>query len=84
MLVRGGLVVKTMRELRGYSQTELSLLYGLGKNTVGSWERGVNEPSFLEVFNIGQFLGFGIEEIYAITNDISKRKDDQGSQSRVA
>jgi DNA-binding XRE family transcriptional regulator len=71
MLVRGGLVVKRMRELRGYKQNELALGYGVCVNTISNWERGETEPSFLEVFTIGEHLKFEIPEIYSMVNDIN-------------
>jgi len=71
MLARGGFVIRRMRLEVGYSQVKLSDRYGVHKNTLSLWECGKIEPSFLTVFEIGRDLGFEIEDIYRLVNEIS-------------
>lgn len=64
VIPRGGLVIRYARKLRGYSQTEYSTHLGLGKNTLGNWERGQQEPSFFMVMTILNDLKVDLVEAY--------------------
>jgi DNA-binding XRE family transcriptional regulator len=83
MLIRGGIAVRELRKARGYSQQKLALEYGVGKNTIGNWETGKNEPPFIMVFEIGKYLGFSIEEIYGIVNN-TQLQNHKGRSKRAA
>ena len=75
MLVRGGLVVQRMRNARGYTQAELAMLCGKNIKTINRWELGHNEPSFLDVFNVGRRIQFTIEQIFKMVNDIENQDE---------
>ncbi|MEM7421006.1 MAG: helix-turn-helix transcriptional regulator [Pseudomonadota bacterium] len=64
VIPRGGLVIRYARKLRGYSQAEYSTHIGLGKNTLGNWERGQQEPSFFMVMTILNDLKVDLVEAY--------------------
>lgn len=81
--MRGGLIIKAARNARGYTQIELSVQYGIAVNTLSNYEREITEPSFLQVYEILNFLGFDITEIYDFVND-RDIPDNKGSQKRVA
>lgn len=74
MLIRGGLVIKEMRQTKGYSQIRLAALYGVHKNTISGWETGDHEPSFMEVFNVGECLKYDIIDIYQLSNQIEQSR----------
>jgi transcriptional regulator with XRE-family HTH domain len=66
--MKGGVLIKTARVARGYTQLELSVQYGISQNTLCRYETGKTEPSFLNVFEILKYLGYSIEEIYRFVN----------------
>lgn len=61
---RGGKVIRYARELRGFSQADYAHTYGVTKNTLGNWERGISEPGFFTVVTILNDLKVDLVEAY--------------------
>jgi transcriptional regulator with XRE-family HTH domain len=69
MGLRGFNFLKTGREIRGLTQTEVAEIYGVGERTYQRWERGVVAVSFDDVSAIcDQVFKLGIDEIRAMIN----------------
>lgn len=69
-MIRGGLVIKQMRKVRGLTQPEMADICFRSKNTVGRWETGESEPSFTEVFMAGSKMKFSDDEVFSIYSEL--------------
>lgn len=61
--VKGGLLIKTARQIRGYSQEELAHLYGISDRTIRNWEKEKTEPGFSIVVDMLKFLGLTFNDV---------------------
>lgn len=68
MVPNGGNVIRVARKNRKYTQRELAEQYGVAKNTLCNWERGLSEPPFRVVFEMLEMMNYSIEEIYEYAN----------------
>jgi transcriptional regulator with XRE-family HTH domain len=70
MALRGFEFLKTGRNIRGLTQTEVAEIYGVSERTYQRWERGDVRVPFDDVSAIcAQVFKLGIDEIRAIIND---------------
>ena len=54
--------LKYLRELHGFSQTQLGKLLKVSKNTILNWENGDRQPPFLAMSRLAQHLGFSLDD----------------------
>ena len=53
-----GKILKTMRKIKGLTQTELSKLIDVPQNTISQYETGRIEPTFEMILKISKCCGF--------------------------
>jgi len=58
-----GAAVRSFRELRGFTQEELTDRARLSKNTVGNIERGDSAPTFPVLVAVSEALGLPLSEL---------------------
>ena len=58
------MTLKELREAKSLTQLEVAIKLGITPNTVGNWERGVQEPRFSQVPALAELYGVTIQEIY--------------------
>ena len=56
-----GKILKTMRKIKGLTQTELSKLIDVPQNTISQYETGRIEPTFEMILKISKCSGFKVE-----------------------
>ncbi len=56
-----GKILKTMRKIKGLTQTELSKLIDVPQNTISQYETGRIEPTFEMILKISKCCGFKVE-----------------------
>ncbi|MBQ3077745.1 MAG: helix-turn-helix transcriptional regulator [Clostridia bacterium] len=56
--------VETLRRARGLSQEEFARALGVSRQTVSAIERGKYNPSLELAFQLAEFFGMSIEEIF--------------------
>ena len=56
-----GKILKTMRKIKGLTQTELSKLIDVPQNTISQYETGRIEPTFEMILKISKCFGFKVE-----------------------
>ncbi|MCB5226217.1 helix-turn-helix domain-containing protein [Alishewanella sp. 16-MA] len=62
----GGLILKLIRERKGFTQEQVSEIMGIARRTYQRWEAGESEPEFGLVFMICECV-FKVELLDAIT-----------------
>lgn len=58
-----GVNLRRLRISKGLSQTKLSQLLGLHRNSIGNYERGSREPNFETLVKIADFFECSTDEI---------------------
>ncbi len=69
--------LRTLRELRGWSQRDLSRRCGLTANIVGKYENGLVDPTATSLKSIADMLGCSLDYLVGITDD-PRRQQDSG------
>lgn len=68
--------LKEIRKTYGVSRQELANYLGMESehavHVIGSWERGIREPSLLNVHKISDFFGISIDRLLGKENEGSK------------
>ena len=62
------MTLKGLREAKGLTQLEVAYKLGITPNTVGNWERGVQEPRFSQVPALAELYGVTLQQIYDAVN----------------
>ena len=73
-----GKILRTMRKIKGLTQTELSSIVGIPQNTISQYETGRIEPTYEIILKISKACGFKIEfknKSYTLTSDNIDRKE---------
>ncbi len=58
--------IKTLREGRGMTQTELARRLGVTRSGVNAWEMGISVPSTQYVVELAQFFGVSTDYLLGI------------------
>ena len=58
--------IKTLREGRGMTQTELARRLGVTRSGVNAWEMGISVPSTQYVVELAQFFGVSTDYLFGI------------------
>ncbi len=61
--------LKALREVRGWSQRELSRRSGLAENTIGKYENGQVDPTATSLKTIADALDVSMDYLVGITDD---------------
>lgn len=61
--------LRALREKRGLSIAELGRAAGLGRGTVGKWERGAGAPQVDALASVASALGVRIDELVKVAVD---------------
>lgn len=61
--------LKSFRELKSISQTELGKICGVSRQTISSIERGDYHPSIVLVLKICKYFDVKVEEIFEYIED---------------
>lgn len=73
-----GKILKTMRKINNFTQTELSKKIGIPQNTLSQYETGRIEPTYEMILKISKACGFEIEfknNEYILTSNNIDRKE---------
>ena len=73
-----GKILRTMRKLKGITQTELSSIISVPQNTISQYETGRIEPTYAMILKISKACGFDIEfkgKDCILTSDNIDRKE---------
>jgi len=62
-----GEVLKSARDIKGFSQEKLALNSGISRNTIGSLEKGEFMPTIETVFKVAHGLGMLPEDLIVET-----------------
>lgn len=55
--------IKHLRTIRGVTQEQLAKVCGKGYTAIGNWEKGIREPSAVDLANIANFFGVSIDDL---------------------
>ena len=61
--------IKDLRKERGYSQAVLAELLDVDKDTVGAWERGVQNPGSDKLLELARVLRVSMNRLYGMKNE---------------
>ena len=64
--------LEELRKARGIKQEELAAALEVSRQTIGSLENGLYNPSILLAFKIARYFGLTIEEIFIYEEDDAK------------
>ena len=62
------------KKLRGIKQEELASAMEVSRQTIGSLENGIYNPSILLAFKLARYFGMNIEEIFIYEEDKHEEK----------
>lgn len=71
--VRGNIArnIKRLRESNGLTQQQLATELNIRGSAVSNWEQGLNSPSIEIMFQLCDFFGIEITELYGIEEPVS-------------
>ena len=55
--------IKHLRTCRGITQEQLSKACNKGYTAIGNWEKGIREPSAIDLANIANFFNISIDDL---------------------
>jgi transcriptional regulator with XRE-family HTH domain len=55
--------IKHLRVTRGITQEQLAKVCNKGNTAVGNWEKGIREPSAIDLANIANFFKVSIDDL---------------------
>lgn len=66
--------MRIIRERCGATQLEVAAQLGVTQSTVAHWEAGRNEPNFLAIVKIAEYLKVNIAEFVIVPKTIRTKK----------
>ena len=73
-----GKILKTMRKIKGLTQTELSTITGIPQNTISQYENSKFQPNYKTIEMISKSCGFEIQfmnkDIVLTTDNIDRKE----------
>ena len=64
--------LKTLRENKGLSQSQLASDFGISQGTVGNWESGTREPSFETISKLANYFDVSVDYLLGRDDDYSE------------
>lgn len=61
--------LKELRKNNNLTQEDIGNLCGVAKNTVSSWEKNINQPSFEILAKLAEYFGVTIDYLLNFTQD---------------
>lgn len=61
--------MKELRKNNNLTQEDIGNLCGVAKNTVSSWEKNINQPSFEILAKLAEYFGVTIDYLLNFTQD---------------
>ena len=55
--------IKHLRALRGLTQEQLSKVSNKGYTAIGNWEKGIREPSAVDLANLANYFNVSIDDL---------------------
>ena len=55
--------IKHLRATKGITQEQLAKVCGKGYTAIGNWEKGIREPSIVDLANIANFFNISIDDL---------------------
>ena len=72
-----GTKIRYFRELRGFTQKELSTRIGVSNSRLSNWEQGINRPDADTLVLLCQALEVSADELLNISNGTIRLSDDE-------
>lgn len=67
-VIEFGRRLRTVRQLRGYTQHQLENKLGLGRDSISKIERGVSMPDSKKLYKIGKELHVSVDFLLGLKN----------------
>ena len=68
-MINIGATLKSHREEKGISQSELARSTGLKQQNISRWEKGIHIPNVMECAILAQFYGISIDYLVGFENE---------------
>ena len=69
--------LKTLREVKGYTQDEIASKLNISRQSVSKWEQGINEPDFDTTKKLCQILDCSLAELIDDDSEIETTKEQK-------
>jgi len=64
--------LKSLREKKGLSQSDLAAIFNISASTIGMYEQGLREPNIDRLNKLAEFFGVSLDYLMCRTNEASK------------